>query len=301
MRSATFAVTLLFATVVMAQEDPDTAITDSERLQLAQVAFRGGEFNQIRDFVEPLLVPTARIEDSADRVLARQLLAVGYFYDAQQVTTQDMRSELLARASEQFLEILRERPDFVLDPLLFPASVVELFERVLLDNADEINALRVRSSDPENGAVETFYVERRVQERNYVLNFAPFGIGQWQNDQQAKAMFFGVTQVLALGLNITSYIAIESLRGPSGYYDPGPDRRSGDYADALTWRNVMYGSASVFVALWAVSIIDSLIYFEASDVTIRALDAPPPELLPPREGASLEAIAPIGWSVVFPF
>lgn len=301
MRIFAIIVLLALANPAFAQEDPDTAITHEERLQLAQVAFRGGEFNQIRPMLEAILVPKSKIDDSDLRIEARQLLAVGYFYDAQQVTSPEERRAFLQKASDQFLELLRERPNFTLDALLFPASVVELFEQVQIDNVEELDALRVKQSPPTNGeGVETFYVERRIEQRNFALTFLPFGIGQLQNDQVAKGTFFAVTQALTLGLNISSYLVIESLRGDDGYYDPGADRRSGAYASALTWRNVMYGSGFAFVGLWAASVIDAILQFEKSKITIRALDAPPPELLP-REESGLHEDAPIGWSFEFSF
>jgi hypothetical protein len=301
MRIFAFIALLTFASPALGQEDPDTAITIEERLQLAQVAFRGGEFNQIRPMLEAVLVPTSKIEDSDLRIEARQLLAVGYFYDAQQVTSPEERRAFLQKASDQFLELLRERPDFTLDALLFPASVVELFDQVQIDNAAELDALRAKQSPNENSeGVETFYVERRVEQRNFALTFLPFGVGQLQNGEVAKGTFFAVTQVLTLGINISSYLMIESLRGEDGYYDPGVDRRSGDYASALTWKNVMYGTGFAFLGLWAASVVDAIIQFEEFDVTIRALDAPPPELLP-REQSGLREDAPIGWSLEFSF
>lgn len=293
---------LLFSLSVNAQEAPETAITPEERLELAQVAFRTGDFNQIRSYIEPLLVPEPTIEPKEARIEARQLLGVAYFYEAQDATTPLQKEELVVAAKYQFLELLRESPDHQLDQMLYPASVAELFERVRAENKAELDSLRPNTdTQTQEPSVQTFYVERRVESRNFALNFAPFGLGQWQNNQQVKATFFGVTQALALGLNVTSYIIIESLRGEDGYYNPGPDRRSGDFQDALAWRNVMYGSAITFVTLWAASIIDGVMNFEETDITIRALDAPPPELLPPREGSSLWTGAPIGWELVFPF
>jgi hypothetical protein len=276
-------------------------LSPEETLESAQEAFRTGDFGSLRRLLEPLLFPTPVFERQAERIDARQLLGLGLFFDAQQVTDSDERRAFLDLARQNFFELLRERPDFVLDGLLYPASVVELFESVRTAHAQELDALLAAQNGPEEDSVQTIYVERDVSRRSLVLAFFPFGLGQFQNGDSVKGTLFAVGQGLSLGLNLASYLIVESLRGADGYYDPGPDRRSGDYADALTWRNVMYGSLTAFVAIWAGSVVDALLNFEEFDIRIRALDGPPPELLPPGQGSGPETLVPIGWSLQLSF
>jgi hypothetical protein len=136
--------------------------------------------------------------------------------------------------------------------------------------------------------------------RSYLLNWAPFGIGQLQQGREGLGTFFAVTQGVALGLNVTSYLIIESLRGPDGTYDPGPDRVSGDFATALSWRNVQYGALAAFVLLYAWSVADALVGWEAEELLyLKTLDEPPPEIQPlqPRRAPAPPAPAlQFNWS-----
>lgn len=309
MRPFICAALLVLPGIVAAQVPPDeqprpfeAPASPSATLDEARAAFRNGDYAALRRLLEPMLVPSPVFDDADERIEARQLLGVGLFFDAQQVTDAQDRRAFLDVARQNYLDLLLERPDFVLDPLLYPASVVEMFEAVRSEHAEELQKIL----DDRNGgatqdpATQTIYVERNVSRRNFALVFFPFGIGQFQNGDAVKGTLFAVGQVLSIGLNLTSYAMVESLRGADGFYDPGVDRRGGDYQDALTWRNVMYGSLGAFVALWVGSVVDGAFYFEDMDVRIRALDAPPPELMPDRP-AGPQSLLPLGWSLQVSF
>lgn len=309
MRPFICAVLLILPGIVAAQVPPDeqpqpfeAPATPSDVLDQARTAFRNGDYAALRRLLEPMLYPSPVFSEADERIEARQLLGVGLFFDAQQVTDAQERRAFLDVARQNFLELLLERPDFVLDPLLYPASVVEVFETVRSDNAEQLQAIL----DERNGGqindpgTQTIYVERTVARRNFALVFFPFGIGQFQNGDAVKGTLFAVGQALSIGLNLTSYAMVESLRGDDGFYDPGADRRGGDYQDALTWRNVMYGSLGTFVALWVGSAIDAALNFEDMDVRIRALDAPPPELMP-QSPSGPQSLLPLGWSLQVSF
>lgn len=273
--------------------------TPEERLAAARDAFREGDFARIRPLLEDVLLPRPRLSSGAQRNEARQLFGVGLFFEAQQVTDATQRRALLDTAKSQFLELLRERPDFQMDPLLYPASVVELFEDVRQENAEELEALMAEMGGKnDDGAVDTLYVERTIEKRNLAFAFFPFGFGQFQNGDEVKGTLFAVAQGLSLGLNITSYLVIENLRNESGdgRLDTGADGRSGAFAEALTWRRVMYVSLASFALTWAGSIVDAILNFEQYDVSIRALDAPPPEL-GPAEPSGTDLNLPLGWSI----
>lgn len=267
-----------------------------ERLDKARESFHDGDFARIRPLLEKILVPTSRLANPDERREARQLLGVGAFFEAQQVTDATRRRELLDLARSQFLEMLREEPDFSMDPLLYPASVVELFEDVLRENADELEALRAeQNTDGEGFSVDTLYVERTVDENTFALTFFPFGIGQFQNGDEVKGTLFAVAQGLSLAINITSYLAIENLRDSDGFYDTGVDGRSGAFSDAIAWRRALYGSLIAFGVAYAGSVVDGILHYKPQNVTIRALDAPPPELGGEPSGTGLDL--PLGWSI----
>ncbi len=282
-----------------AETTEKTVMSPEARLATARKAFRDAEFAKIKPLLLPILEPQPQLTTRDDRNEARQLLGVGLFFEAQSAKGNLGRKELINQAKYHFLLALREDPRMVMDPLIYPASVVDLFEDVREENKEELDEL-IRKTEPQNGnsgEMSTVYVERQVQKNTYFLNFLPFGIGQFQNGDQIKGTLFAVTQALSLALNITSYLTIESLRSENGFYVVGADANSGDFADAQTWRNVMYGSLAAFVALYAGSVIDALLNYEDERVFIRALDEPPPELINTGDEASLQPAAPVGWSI----
>jgi hypothetical protein len=255
-------------------------------LKEARAAFAEGRFAQLRLLLWEVMEPEPRLEARAARQEARSLLIVGLYFEAQSVPDAARRAEFLEMARAQALALLREQPEATLDPLVYPASVVELLEQVRQENAEELAALLRKQQgggkDPEQaGGLQVVYVERGLYRRSYALNWAPFGLGQYQQGRPGAGTFFAVSQATALGLNVASYLAVESLRGADGTYDPGADRVSGDYVAALTWRNVQYGALAAFVLLYGWSVVDALVGWEADEVLyLKTLEGPPPEIQP---------------------
>ena len=265
------------------------------RVERAEEAFRNSDYEVLRPLLEPLFESGQTVEPPALEVRARKLLGLALYFEAQQVTDADRRRLLLDSAEEQFLELLRKEPDESLNPLLYPASVVELFEAVKKEHAAELDELRAERDESPNGSadqgLQTVYIEREVIRRNYAVNFFPFGLGQFQNGEAFKGTFFASTQVAALGLNVASYWMIESLRGADGFFEPG----TGQAADqARQWRITQYVGIGVFAGLYAWSIIDALLDYRGAEVDIRTLDEPPPELSA-GEADDKGATFQIGW------
>ncbi|QDG54591.1 hypothetical protein FIV42_28750 [Persicimonas caeni] len=249
------------------------------RLERAQKAFQDAEYDLLRPLLEPTLSPTSQFAQTESELEARTLLGVGLYFEAQKVTDAEQRRELLDTTRRHFLEILRKEPDHSLNPLLYPASVVELFEAVREENAEELDKIRAQRDDA-NGDVaaqglKSIYIQREVDHRLYAANFLPFGLGQFQNGEQVQGTLFAGAQTAALGLNVASYVMIESLRGDDGYYDRGA---GGTTEQALQWRTAQYVGLGLFVGFYAWSVIDALRDYEPYDVRIRSLDEPPPEL-----------------------
>ncbi|MFU8802773.1 MAG: hypothetical protein ACNA8W_03090 [Bradymonadaceae bacterium] len=277
---------------------PDFPSDPRQRVEMAEQAFHHADFDMLRPLLEPILETPEHISDREVQLRAHQLLGVGLFFEAQQVADASRRRELLRQARARFLDLLREEPDHSLDPMIFPASVVELFEEVRQENAPELAAIiSARQQDPrtQNPDMHTLYIEREVRANHLILNFFPLGIGQFQNHSPIKGTLFAVTQVAALTVNVLSYYMIERLRGPSGRFDTGPDNRGGDYALALGWQRAQFGALAVLGGFYGWSVLDGVLNFEPFTVHIRTLDNPPPELSP---GASSQPGGHgLGWSV----
>lgn len=248
------------------------------RLERAQKAFQDAEYDLLRPLLEPTLTPDSQFAQTESELEARTLLGVGMYFEAQKVTDAARRRELLDKTNEQFLAILRKEPDHSLNPLLYPASVVELFEAVREEHAEELDKIRAAqdNSDADAAAkgLKSIYIQREVDRRLYAANFFPFGIGQFQNGESVQGTLFAGAQVTALGVNVLSYLMIEATRGPDGYYAPGSDQ----ITNALRWRTAQYVGLGLFVGFYAWSVLDAIRDYKAYDVRIRSLDEPPPEL-----------------------
>ncbi|MFB6265098.1 MAG: hypothetical protein ABEL76_15975, partial [Bradymonadaceae bacterium] len=276
-RALSFAIALAFvlgstapSTGLAAQSDGSSEPTSSastpsrsgdrpgadERLERAEKAFNRGDFDRIPPLLRPTLRPEPAFESESKIVRARELLGVGLFFSAQQATDAQTRSHRLEAARRHFLELLRLRPDYELDPLVFPASVVEVFESVRQAHAEELETIREARRSKSNAskhASKPLYIERNVRERSYAVNFLPFGLGQFQNDEPIQGGLFAGGQIAAIGIVVAGSAVIESLRNQNGRFSVDPNGR-GHFSRAFAWRRVQYAALGAFVALYGWSV-----------------------------------------------
>ena len=250
------------------------------RLEQAETAFREGEFDRLPELLRPLLEPEPQLTETSNRIRARELLGVGLYFEAQQTTDPEERDRLTREVRHHFLHLLRERPDYQLDSLIFPASVVDIFQSVRQQNAEELATIRQRrdQSDGNGSPSKTLYIERGVRENVYGLNFLPLGVGQFQNQQTLKATLFGGAQLLALAYQGLAYWQIERRRLPNGQFPNPTICNCDDLQVARGWRTSQWAALGVFGAVYIGSVIDGLLNYSPTQVRIRTLDKPPPEL-----------------------
>ena len=295
--------------------DRSPGLTPKERLREAQRAFRRGNYEALRALLEPVLEPKPLLELRADRLEARALLALAYFSEAQLAAGTRARRDLMEHARTQLLALLRESPDYELDDLVYPTSVVDLVEEVRQGHAEELDRIRTqlaREADQQHkvGAgvaratgLNQVYIEREVDRSNLLFALAPFGVGQFQNGDTLLGVLFAGAQVTSLAINVGAYVAIwDRITIDPGQGTPGYtplERLEG--SEEL--RQVMFIAAGTFAAMWIASAAHALWRYESEAVRVRVLDVPPPELRPspaalsPGEEATLGA-PPSRWSVV---
>ncbi len=255
-------------------------LTPQQRLAAAREAYQNAQFAAIRPLLLPILEPEPRLTDEEEVIEARTLLAVSAFFEAQQVVAPADRDALTELAREQFLAIMLNRPDHDLDDRIFPASVVDLYSDVRLVNTDAIEAVRKArgggTTDSDDPTLGTIYFERGVRERYYALNFAPFGIGQFQNGDEIAGTAFALLQGAALVTNVTAYFVGVSLIDP----ETGTVAIE-DLALARQMQTLQISALATFAGLWLSSSAYAVYNYEQTEfLQIRTLDAPPPELVP---------------------
>jgi hypothetical protein len=243
---------LLFAGLVFIAGQVFASPTDD--FNRARNAFAFGNYREAIELLQGLLRPL-RLRDAERIAEARQLLGVSYYF------VKDFRA-----AEEEFERLLFLKPRHQLDPLLIPPPVIEFFEKVRERIKDRLARLHPEKKEAPSGPI---YIERRVQRRVFLLNLFPFGVGQFQNREVGKGVFFLSAQAGMLATNLVSYALVESRRRPDGRFAPG------DESWARGLRVVQIVSLSAFGALVVWGVVDAFLEFRPEVVTERILSSPP--------------------------
>ena len=150
----------------------------------------GGGRGRAIEILNPLLYPEVLLDSEGEVVQAHRMLGVAYLFENQ---TDEARRE--------FRKLLELRPDYRFDPLLDPQRVVDFFNGIVKEEEGAIAAIeaRRRQRDAELAARRQREAARLYpqaapavvyERRSYMVNFFPFGAGQFQNGERGKGMFF---------------------------------------------------------------------------------------------------------------
>ncbi len=225
-------------------------------------------------------------------------------------------------AERHFSALLRLDPDRSLDPFVVPPPAVAYFDKLKLQMDSELDFLRQeRRLRQERARVEAERRERErlaaeeqrrraealarqvtvrtVEKRNFLVNFVPFGAGQFQQGRSSLGIVFAASEGVLAVTSIIAYFAYDALfetatievddvlteTGKASLtvrYIPTNRARQAD-----TWRLLKIGSAAGFYTLYALGVADSLYHHEDQVVTtgIEERPAPPSSTALPRESA----------------
>jgi hypothetical protein len=215
------------------------------------------------------LVSSGRALSDEDAIEAYRMLGIAEYHLGD-----------VAQTRSAFVNLLSFDPDYKLDPFLVPPPIVELFEDVKRENEAALAPLRQQKAalrEQERLAAEAkarLLAEEqarsgpptkiiRVQERLYVLNWMPFGAGQFQNGQNAKGTAIAAGELVAGGVNLAALIVHAQLvdtmpRCTSAEPDcSNPPYSDSDRATLNTVDVVKYVSAGVFWLLYAYGVWDA--------------------------------------------
>lgn len=243
----------------------------AEELQRGKNAFDRGEFKRAVEIVHPLLYPDLHLHSESQIVQAHRILGVSYLFERQHVA-----------AKGEFRKLLQLSPDFRFDPLLDPPQVVDFFNTVRRDYETEVVSLeekrkqaekvRLRGREDCEKSRGPTVIEKRVARNSFIVNFVPFGAGQFQNGHRGKGWAFltaetvlGAVSVAALATNLAVY-GFRPQR--TCRYDLGDaacppnaiDHTDEDRSRWLTRVQVASGAMFLGVALWG--IVDALVYHQ---------------------------------------
>jgi tetratricopeptide (TPR) repeat protein len=221
--------------------------TPREDFDKAKDAFRKKDCDSARPSLKDVLYPP-RLADRDSLFEARVMLGACYA---------DAGERDLAK--EEFEKALQLKPREVLDSLFYSERAVRLFDDTKADIENRAKKdVELRELQAQKERVEAAIRNLRVYKSNYyILNFAPFGIGQYQNGQNAKALLFAGGQVAALGTSVGIWYYLVNrygIRSTQVPLDEGPGVRR--------LQQIEIGAGLVFYGLWGWSIIDALRHYE---------------------------------------
>lgn len=242
------------------------AATPEEDFQAAENTFRFQDYARAVERLRPLLYPDVRLSQPEQVVKAHEYLAACYHWLGQD---KDMEDESIA--------LLTLNPAHRLDAFYYPASLIAKFEAV----RKRLVELHVIEADPvpkpPADTVKCERTEETVVKRHWGPNLIPFGVGQFLNGRDTKGALFLSGQVATLGLNIASWVAIESLRGDDGYFTANNARTARDL------RIVQYVGLGTFAALAVWGIVDAFQDFVPETTSVKVVPCP----AAPAPGAGL--------------
>lgn len=215
-------------------------------------------------------------------------------------------------AQASFLNLLKLNPDYILDPFAVPPPAIKLFDQVRKEHADALNmvrqqlALRLEQQKREQAERERLAKEqeerrrraqeaatemtvRSIEKRSILVNFIPFGAGQFQQGRVGWGVAFAVSEGVMAVLNLVSFFAIESLFDDERrvWTDRVTEDGTGVYVEVLrrvpasrrterdVWTGLKYGTGIAFYALWAAGIAEALVHHQEETVTERKVPIAP--------------------------
>ena len=279
--------------------------TPREAFERGRTAFGRAEYRRAIEILNPLLYPEVVLDSEGEVVQAHRMLGVAYLY-ANRATD----------ARREFHKLLELRPDYRFDPLLDPQPVVDAFNAVVKEEESEIAAIETRRRLRDQELAARRQREARLhpaasavviyERHSYLLNFVPFGAGQFQNGQRRKGwLFLGVEGGLAaisLGAFLTNFalygiqprrkcLANNTPMDVTGLPVPCPNI---DYSQEHTSRDllaVQLVSGGLFFAAAIWGVIDALRHYQR-DTLLPA---------PPAAGDVRVGLSPFGLSASLQF
>jgi len=202
--------------------------------------------------------------------------------------------------------LLQLDPDYSLDPFVVPPQAIAFFEGIRKEHAAQLEPIREErrrraerlkeAEERERARAEAELQRRQLEElarqanlprgrqQSFVLNFVPFGAGQFQQGRTTMGIIFAASEAVFALTSIGAYLAYNSLiRTDKITVDERltPDTtytftlrgiRPENQHEATVWQNVKYASGGAFWVTYAVGVIDALIHHK-------------PEIVVPQESS----------------
>ena len=252
-------------------------VTPREAFERGRTAFGRAEYRRAIEILNPLLYPEVVLDSEGEVVQAHRMLGVAYLY-----------ANRAADARREFHKLLELRPDYRFDPLLDPQPVVDAFNAVVKEEESEIAAIESRRRLRDQELAARRQREARLhpapqatvvyERHSYLLNFVPFGAGQFQNGQRRKGWLFlgieGGLAAISLGAFLTNFALygieprrhclVDTMNDATGLPVPCPpdkiDHAQENTSRALLGVQLVSGGLFFAAAIWGV--VDALRHYQ---------------------------------------
>jgi len=236
--------------------------TPTEEFDQAKSAYRGGQYTRALPLFNALLYPPppklARTEDLADAYLA---LGVCRY------ETGDTPG-----AKREFDQALSFNSDVRIDPLIVSdQTAIDVFNSTRLDREQRTAAEAERKRKADLRKLRDSIIG--FESHPLYLNFVPFGVGQFQNKDDAKGAFFAAAEGVTLITSVSIWGYLVNQYGVRSTHVPTVE----DANRVLRLQQFEIGTGFAFLGLWVLGAVDA--YLNYKPQTRATIDD---SLLPPE-------------------
>jgi hypothetical protein len=282
------------------------ADTAGENLKTARDSFDFGDFASVVRILERE-TDIEGMQGEADRIEAYRLLGLSHYFLSKPAvgpaparpaasTDADRRA---ARAA--LFNLLKQNPDYQLDPVFVPPDAVAFFETIRREEEPVLGPIRryrkAAEDTPRGPPVPPVVVDHKIAVSSPVVALLPFGLGQFQNGNVGLGVGMAVGQGLGALTSILSFVMVDVLKDPSSN-----EYKAGNYALANNFYIAQWVGAAVFYGLWIAGAIEASIRYvpertvgadELSKSVIRAQSLPSAAPAGPLKPPAQERPAPV--------
>lgn len=239
MRGLTLCLLLLGAALLPA---PAAALS-TEQIQQdfrdAKNHYLYGDYPKMIRKLTPLVDPNPLLPPE-QLAKAYELLGLAHFY-----------REEWAPAKKHFTRLVWMDPDFRLNPVQVPVPAIAFYDRIhkaeigAITKEREAAALKRAEEEAALRALRTIHIHTDTELNSRLLAIMPLGSGQFQNNRPYLGAFFLGSELIAAGLSVSLFLAVEDLRQENGLFEQSDLAR----AQNLQRGHLIAGGAAISLAV----------------------------------------------------
>jgi hypothetical protein len=240
---------IALAALAAAAAGPGAALASPRQdLESVRKSFRQHDYDSARKLATYLLYPDEKLAMPDDLVEVHVILGASNFETGHR-----------AEARSEFEKALQIQPDKSLTDLLFSDGAIRLFDQTKADieaRAERDAQLRKLADERERirKYKESLVV---VEKRSFIVNFAPFGAGQFQNKQPTRGILFAIGQGITAGTSAGVFLYLAGKYGLTANNVPVIDG-----AGVRQLQQLEIASGAAFYAIYIWGVVDALWHYK---------------------------------------